>query len=434
MLVDARVIMAVVVALMGVVTLFGLYQYRAHDRVWGLKLVVWTFVVLVLAGVGLKYMSLAVPAWLGVGGALAYYVGWRGLGVQVRGGWRHAVRAVAFAVALGPLLAVPYFALGRVGGCLEAWTEVPTAVALRNLALALPGVYLAGALAFLASVAQEAVAAERWPERRLWWVSVALLALLLPALNWYAAGVPDVHACARTGAVGRLCYVLASRPGSVDARDADGRVPLHVAAESGQVEALRALLAAGSRVEARDAFGATPLLLAVPRGHAEVVATLVNAGASADAANRSGVPPLHLAVTAGQGEVVFVLLRAKATVDARDKEGQTALHRAAAAGEPMLAAMLLARGANPNAMTPAGETPLQAAAWRAHEAAARVLVAGGAAVDLQDADGEESGRREDRQSADDQGGVDQPVPHAWIVTAGRTVLEFDPATRGGAAR
>jgi ankyrin repeat protein len=108
--------------------------------------------------------------------------------------------------------------------------------------------------------------------------------------------------------------------------DAEGRTPLHVAAEIGNTETARALLAAGANADARDAQNRTPREIMEAR-----------------------CTPLHRAARDGTAEDVARLLAAGEQLDAVDGFGQTALHRAARHGNEAVAEALLAAGADPRA-------------------------------------------------------------------------------------
>ena len=74
-----------------------------------------------------------------------------------------------------------------------------------------------------------------------------------------------------------------------------GWTPLHRAAYSGDVDAVKALLAAGVDADARDENGMTPLHGAALEGHVDVVKMLVAAGADVGAMDKNGVTPVDLA-------------------------------------------------------------------------------------------------------------------------------------------
>jgi ankyrin repeat protein len=69
---------------------------------------------------------------------------------------------------------------------------------------------------------------------------------------------------------------------------------LHFAAERGDLEEVRRLLATGAPVDAFDDLSLTPLHYAVRRGHLEVAKALLDAGANVNAADeaKAGNTPL----------------------------------------------------------------------------------------------------------------------------------------------
>jgi ankyrin repeat protein len=89
------------------------------------------------------------------------------------------------------------------------------------------------------------------------------------------------------------------------------RTSLHFAAAAGYQAVAEVLLAHKADVNARDAEGHTPLHLAVRVGNG-LVERLLNSGADANAQNNSGVTVLSQAVSWRQTENVRKLLAAKA--------------------------------------------------------------------------------------------------------------------------
>lgn len=77
-----------------------------------------------------------------------------------------------------------------------------------------------------------------------------------------------------------------------NARDSDGRTPLHCAAHSGSLATVEMLLAAGSEANAMDDFGDTPLALAARKSGKEMLEALLGAGAQLETKNDAGVKPL----------------------------------------------------------------------------------------------------------------------------------------------
>lgn len=111
------------------------------------------------------------------------------------------------------------------------------------------------------------------------------------------------------------------------AGDAPGA--LHRAAEAGDEQRVRALLAAGAYVEqptAPEEEDETPLHLAARKGHAGVVEALLAASADPHARNYYGDTPLMLA--AGRARVACLppLLAAGADIQVEDADGKGCLH------------------------------------------------------------------------------------------------------------
>jgi len=138
-------------------------------------------------------------------------------------------------------------------------------------------------------------------------------------------------------------------------------------AEDGDVDAVRALLAAGAQPGARDASGFTPLMLAVVHGQSAMVDVLLARGADVNARNRAGLTPVMLASINDRVPVLRALLARGADVNARTRAGWTALTYAAWRGHAAVARVLIAHGAQPNVTDRDGRTILQYATLGAAE-------------------------------------------------------------------
>lgn len=166
-------------------------------------------------------------------------------------------------------------------------------------------------------------------------------------------------------------------------------------ANSGDLEAVRALLSAGADPNCVDEHGMGPLLTF----HPEVTRSLLESGADPNLQRNENISPVIVGVS-GHLECLRLLLEAGADANrASDHNGETALHCAAVGDCTDSVALLLTHGANPNATTIAGrktycfwrdarvkgETPLHRAAAFGSAAVIQLLLDAGADPTLRDA-------------------------------------------------
>ncbi len=183
--------------------------------------------------------------------------------------------------------------------------------------------------------------------------------------------------------IGNSCFTYFDPDAPVDARNAVGDTPLHVAVALGDREAVRQLLARGADVNAQvrsdesysPEWGNTPLHIAARDGRREMVVLLLESGADVNARNDRGVTPLHRAVN--HPEIASLLIKHGAEINAADAQGRTPLHRAAFSGRISSVELLLTRGADPNISDIHGELPLHRAARSGDAAVIETLLAFG---------------------------------------------------------
>lgn len=197
-----------------------------------------------------------------------------------------------------------------------------------------------------------------------------------------SATAQEIFDAARHGNLGKVQELVKSDPQLLNARDENGRTPLHWAARGVHFEVLQFLVDRGADVNARDANGTMALHSAAARGHLAASRCLVERGAAVDVKNASGVTPFYYAALQGNREVLNYLLAHganRADLEMRDTWGRTPLCAVARdGGDPETLKVLLELGADVNAADPAQETPIMLAAWRPYKGAVNVLLDAGA--------------------------------------------------------
>lgn len=166
--------------------------------------------------------------------------------------------------------------------------------------------------------------------------------------------------------------------GSAAATDADAVDTFHHAVQVGDVQTVRAMIAAdASLATSRDRFGFQPIHLLDMYPEEEVLDLLLKNGADINAANDEGVTLLHIIT---DPDTVSLLVKRGANIEARDERGWTPLIMQAnnLQNGPDVVAALLAQGADPTAEGDAGETALSFAKQAGDVDLIRMLIAGGA--------------------------------------------------------
>ena len=197
------------------------------------------------------------------------------------------------------------------------------------------------------------------------------------------AGYTGLLAAASRGDAAQI-KVLTATGAQVDARDAHGRTPLHVAAFGAHHAAMRALVVSGADPNAMEndsydivtiaavandvftlelalALGAsaknitsrydgTALIAAAHLGHAEVVRTLIRAGAPLDHVNNLGWTAVIEVIVLGDGgprhtDTLRALVQAGANLNHADRNGQTPFALARARGYDTMVELLRQAGA-----------------------------------------------------------------------------------------
>jgi hypothetical protein len=175
-------------------------------------------------------------------------------------------------------------------------------------------------------------------------------------LTALAQSVSNVRANHGDDAADRAAALFAdllARGASPEARDADGRTALLLAANDADDASpglIRLLLDAGADVDARDRAGSTALMLAADRAGADVVRELLSREAQAGLEDERGFTALDYVLLPRSGvaslDAIDALVKAGADVNHRDKNGWTPLMHASRWGPVEAIPLLLVSGAN----------------------------------------------------------------------------------------
>ena len=133
-----------------------------------------------------------------------------------------------------------------------------------------------------------------------------------------------------------------------DEKKENGRGFLIMAANAGDLESVKLLLAGGIKPDAESWGGLTALEAAVGHdwysGHPDVARLLVESGAPPDSPAYAG-PVLWVAAEKGYTDVVKAMLARGVDVNAKAEDGTTALRAAAVEDHPLIVKLLAAKGA-----------------------------------------------------------------------------------------
>jgi len=130
-----------------------------------------------------------------------------------------------------------------------------------------------------------------------------------------------------------------------DLRDSTRMPLIQRATVSRGAEVLHYLLDRGFEIDEVDRNGRTPLMMAIDFGNMEAARALVMRGADVNLANSEGVVPMQIAVKKGSVELIDLFIAKKANLNiVEEQTGKTMLHEAALRGNSSIVSKLLAAG------------------------------------------------------------------------------------------
>jgi ankyrin repeat protein len=198
-----------------------------------------------------------------------------------------------------------------------------------------------------------------------------------------AAAYQGLHAAAHRGDLPSI-QKLATGKAALEARDAAGRTPLHVATFARQPGAVRALMQAGADHAAFEQGRYDAVTIAAVADDEETLRVLLQGGASARlVTSRYDGTALIAAAHLGHDGVVRQLIKAGAPLDHVNNLHWTAVIEAIVLGDggarhQATLKALLDAGASTRLADRSGATPLQLARARGYSAMVQMLLAAGA--------------------------------------------------------
>lgn len=154
-------------------------------------------------------------------------------------------------------------------------------------------------------------------------------------------GQTALHACVDDSVLLPVLQRILTTVRDVNRQDDDGNSPLHIAAESNEVESVERLLQMGAKVNLQNGEGNTPLMVACSEGHQDVVEVLLRAGSETSLRNKDGATALHIAVSENEPELVGTLVQHGADGNLRNEEGRTPLELAFKSARYEIAILLI---------------------------------------------------------------------------------------------
>ena len=213
--------------------------------------------------------------------------------------------------------------------------------------------------------------------------SLPVIAQVAPSAR-AAAAYSGLHAAAQRGDVPAIERLGAGGAALLEARDGNGRSPLHVAAFARQRDAIRALAKAGANLGALESDRYDAVTIAAVADDEATLAVLLALGASAKlVTSRYDGTALIAAAHLGHDGVVRQLIAAGAPLDHVNNLHWTALIEAVVLGDggprhQATLSALVAAGANLRLTDRSGRTPLALARGRGYAAMEKMLIEAGA--------------------------------------------------------
>lgn len=200
-----------------------------------------------------------------------------------------------------------------------------------------------------------------------------------------SGNTPLIYACLKSAR--DIVRLLLDNGAEADLGNQKNRMPMHFAAEVGNIQIISMLVDAGADVNCTDNDGVTPLMLLAQNGKTDAALKLLkNPDIDISIKNNSGQMAIDYATSAGLRELVEVLSQEEG--DHADTYGNTTLHHACWNEQSEVVKVLLEKDlSSVNKLNDDGDSPLILAVQKSNLMIVELLLAAGAKPDCANTDG-----------------------------------------------
>jgi ankyrin repeat protein len=191
----------------------------------------------------------------------------------------------------------------------------------------------------------------------------------------------EIHNLAQKGDLEGVKTQIEQNPELINARDKEGRTPLHWACRGVHLEIVRFLVDKGADVNVEDYNKIVPLHSLAVRNNTKAIELLLAKGANVNAKDYGANTPLHYAAIYDAADAAALLIEKGASIESRDNYRRTPLLLCARErGGPETIRILLQAGADVNVRDKFRDSSLDLAAWRGKKEVVNLLLDAGAHI------------------------------------------------------
>lgn len=191
----------------------------------------------------------------------------------------------------------------------------------------------------------------------------------------------EIHEFAQKGDLEGVKTLIGQKPGLVNAKDKDGRTPLHWACRGVHLDIVKYLVENGADVNAEDNNKVVPLHSLGVRNSTAAIESLLAKGADINVKDYSSHTALHHAAMNDAADAADLLIKKGADIDSRDDYQRTPLILCARErGGPKTTRVFLEAGADVNARDKFNDTALNLASWKGKKEVVDILMDFGANI------------------------------------------------------